>query len=65
MVVVSFTVGTDGAVSEAKVIKSLSEATDKEALRVVTSMPAWTPGTKNGEVQAMVMNLPIRFALGE
>ena len=48
-VIVSFIVETDGSLSDIKVVKSLDPLFDKEALRIVKSMPKWIPGTQNGQ----------------
>ena len=48
-VVVSCNVGKDGTISNAKVVKSLNEACDKEALRLVNAMPKWHPGKQLGK----------------
>ena len=61
--VVSFVVGDDGAIQDAKVIKGFSEPCDAEALRVVNAMPNWTPGVKDGKNVAVEMALPFKFAL--
>lgn len=62
-VLVQFTVGTDGAVEQAKVKRSADPALDKEALRVVRSMPRWTPGKIDGKPVRVRMVLPIVFRL--
>ena len=48
-VVLKFKVGKDGSVQNVKVIKSVDPELDAEAVRVVSSSPAWTPGQQNGE----------------
>ena len=48
--IVSFVVETDGSLSDIKVVKSLDPLFDKEAIRIVKSMPKWIPGTQNGQV---------------
>ena len=48
-VIVQFVVNSDGSISDAKVIKSVHEYLDKEALRVVNAMPYWEPGVKDGQ----------------
>ena len=62
-VVVSFTVLKDGTVSDAKVVKSLSEGSDKEALRLVNAMPKWSPGKQYGQVVETKMTIPVIFRL--
>lgn len=44
----SFVVNADGVISHLKVVKSVEESLNKEALRVFSMMPAWTPGKING-----------------
>jgi TonB family protein len=60
-VVVSFNIGKDGTISNAKVEKSLSPAYDKEALRLVNAMPKWHPGKQLGQAVDTKYVLPIIF----
>lgn len=60
-VVVTFVVEKDGSLSEATVVQSVSEELDQEALRVVSAMPAWQPGTIDGEPIRARFTLPISF----
>ena len=60
-VIVTFNIGKDGTISDAKVVKSLSPACDKEALRVVKAMPKWHPGKQLGKVVITKYSLPITF----
>lgn len=62
-VYINFVVGSDGIVRDAKVLKSASPELDKEALRVVQSMPAWSPGLQKGKPVSVSMNLPVKFKL--
>jgi periplasmic protein TonB len=62
-VVVEFTVGEDGNISEATILEGLHKLCDQEAIRLVKSMPAWTPGEKNGIKTVQKYTLPIRFVL--
>ena len=62
-VVVAFSVGTDGSISGVRVIKSVSEALDREAVRVVSKMPKWNPGKKNGKKMRAELTIPINFKL--
>ena len=60
-VIVTFNVGEDGTISDAKVKKSLSPACDKEALRVVNAMPKWHPGKLLGKAHATKYTIPVIF----
>lgn len=62
-VVVQFVVMNDGTITDAKVVRSVSEAIDKEALRVVSIMPRWQPGKQNGQPVNVRYMLPISFSL--
>ncbi|UTW61041.1 TonB family protein [bacterium SCSIO 12741] len=64
-VYVTFVVDQDGMVVDARILKGVSKALDKEALRVVNNMPAWTPGRQRGKAVKVQFNLPIRFYLRE
>lgn len=60
-VIVRFVVGKTGKVEQATVIKSVSPALDKEALRVIGLLPDWTPGEQNGVAVPVYKILPIVF----
>lgn len=60
-VVVSFVVTKTGEVGEVKVIRQLSPEFDQEAVRVVKSLPKFSPGRKNGKVVNTWYTLPITF----
>ena len=62
-VVVLFTVEKDGSLSDIKVAKSLDPLFDKEAVRVVKSMPKWKPGMDNGEPIRVRSSVPVTFRL--
>ncbi|MBQ3876796.1 MAG: TonB family protein [Prevotella sp.] len=62
-VVVQFVVEADGTVSSAKVVRSISEDLDAEALRVVNAMPRWTPGKYKGKAVRVKYTLPVSFRL--
>jgi len=63
LVVLSFVVGRDGEISEIQVVKNLGAGTDEEAMRVVKSMPKWTPGKQNGRAVPVRYTLPVRFTI--
>lgn len=62
-VVVSFIVSKTGRVENAKVVKSVHQALDAEAVRIVSSMPYWTPGKQNGIPVDVYYTIPIEFRL--
>ena len=61
--VVQFTVKTDGSLSDFEIIQSSYPELDAEAIRVISSMPAWTPAQANGKAVASFYTLPIQFKL--
>ncbi|WP_162053621.1 energy transducer TonB [Pontibacter pamirensis] len=61
IVVVTFVVATDGAITKAEIVKGLGFGTDEEALRVINKMPHWKPGKQNGRNVPVRYTLPIRF----
>jgi protein TonB len=63
VVYVTFVVDTDGKVKGARILRGIGGGCDKEALRVVNSMPIWTPGRQRGKNVKVQYNLPIRFIL--
>lgn len=62
-VVVSFVVERDGHITDVKVVRSVDPSLDKEAARVVRSMPAWIPGKQNGSAVRVKYNVPVSFKL--
>jgi protein TonB len=62
-VYVSFVVGKDGHVTDAKVVRSADPSLDKEAIRVVNSLPVWKPGKQRGKPVRVGFSVPISFVL--
>ena len=62
-VVVSFVVEKDGSISNVQVVRGVDPSLDKEAARVVKSMPKWTPGKQNGQAVRVKYNVPVTFKL--
>lgn len=62
-VYVTFVVSKDGSVANAKIARGIDPALDKEALRVVNSLPKWEPGKQRGENVNVSYTVPINFAL--
>ena len=64
-VVVKFVVTKTGEIGEVKIVRSKDLDLDKEAVRIVKSLPNFIPGKINGEVVDMWYTLPIKFKLQE
>ena len=64
-VYVGFIVSKTGEVKTCEIKKGVDENLDKEALRVVSEMPDWIPGHKDGKNVAVKYTLPIQFRLSE
>jgi protein TonB len=64
-VYLTFVVNKLGNIEDAKVLRSVKngEELNDEALRVIKSMPTWTPGTQNEKTVSVQYNLPIKFTL--
>ena len=62
-VTISFVVERDGSITDGKVARSVDPSLDKEAARVVSSMPRWTPGKQNGSAVRVKFNVPVVFKL--
>ena len=62
-VLCSFVVERDGSITEVKVIRSVDPSLDKEAVRVIQSMPNWIPGMQKGQPVRVKFTLPVTFRL--
>ena len=62
-VAVRFIVEKDGSISDVKPVLSVHPLLNKEAVRVVKSMPKWSPGKQNGKPVRVRFNLPVMFKL--
>ena len=58
-----FAIEKDGAISTITVLRSVCEALDEEAIRVVRAMPKWKPGENNWQPCRSYFQLPITFSL--
>lgn len=64
-VTVQFVVEKDGSIANAKVLRGVDPDLDKEAVRVVSVMPKWKPGTQKGEAVRVKYTVPVMFRLTE
>lgn len=62
-VTLQFEIGKDGSVSNVKVLRGVDSSLDKEAVRVVSSSPKWTPGKQRGKAVKVKYNFPVTFQL--
>ena len=63
-VTLQFTVTEEGKVRDVKVLRSVNDEMDKEAVRVVSESPLWTPGRDaNGEIVPVSYTFPVIFSL--
>ncbi len=62
-VIVQFTVRKDGTIDDVKVVKSADPSLDKEAVRLIKSVPAWEPGMQRGKAVHCKFTVPIVFKL--
>lgn len=62
-VVVGFVVERDGSITDVNIMKGQDPSLDKEAMRVVKSMPKWIPGKQNGSSVRVKFQVPVTFRL--
>ncbi len=62
-VMLQFTVGADGKVSNVKVLRGVDPTLDKEAVRVVSMSPKWTPGKQRDRAVKVTYTFPVIFQL--
>ena len=62
-VYVTFVVGKDGSVTNASIARGVDPSIDKEALRVVNTLPKWKPGKQRGKPVNVSYTVPINFVL--
>lgn len=62
-VIVQFVVNRDGSVVDPVVVRSVDPYLDKEALRVISTMPKWKPGMQRGKAVRVKYTVPVMFRL--
>ena len=62
-VMLQFTIGTDGKVGNIKVLRGVDPLLDKEAVRVVSMSPKWTPGKQRDRAAKVTYTFPVIFQL--
>lgn len=62
-VICQFVVNSDGSIVDIVVVRSVDPSLDKEAVRVIQSMPKWQPGEQRGKAVRVKYTLPVNFRL--
>ena len=62
-VILQFVVDKTGEIGEVKVVRSVDKDLDKEAVRIVKTLPKFNPGRQNGQAVAVWYTLPVTFKL--
>lgn len=60
---ISFVVEKDGSITDIEVLRGFDKDCDAEAVRVVSTMPKWKPGVKDGETVRCRFTLPFTFKI--
>ncbi|MFZ4707750.1 MAG: energy transducer TonB, partial [Bacteroidales bacterium] len=58
---ITFAIEKNGEVTRLIILRGIGGGCDEEALRVVSLMPKWKPGTRKGIPIRVQFNMPIRF----
>ncbi len=62
-VICQFVVNKDGSIVDVEVVRSVDPSLDKEAVRMIKSMPKWSPGKQRGKAVRVKYTLPVNFRL--
>lgn len=63
IVTVQFVVMEDGSIDGVEILKGATALLDEESVRVVQSMPPWTPGLTNGKTVRVVLQVPFQYSI--
>ncbi|MBQ1858427.1 MAG: energy transducer TonB [Paludibacteraceae bacterium] len=65
-VICTFVIEPDGSISNVEVVRSGGDPSlDKEAVRVIKSMPKWKPGKQRGQAVRVKFTIPVKFSLAK
>jgi len=62
-VICQFVVNKDGSIVDVEVVRAVDASLDKEAIRVIKSMPKWSPGKQRGKAVRVKYTVPVNFRL--
>ena len=60
-IIVSFVINENGQVTDPAVLRRVDKDLDKEAIRIIKSMPRWIPGEHKGKKVKVRLTLPVMF----
>ncbi|MBP3551761.1 MAG: energy transducer TonB [Bacteroidaceae bacterium] len=60
-IIVSFVINENGQVTDPEVLRHVDKDLDKEAIRIIKSMPRWIPGEHKGKKVKVRLTLPVQF----
>ena len=60
-IIVSFVINENGQVTDPEVLRHVDKDLDKEAIRIIKSMPRWIPGEDKGKKVKVRLTLPVQF----
>jgi TonB family protein len=63
-VMVKYVINTEGKVEDVTVVRGVDPSLDREAIRVIKSLPDWTPGSQAGVPRNVLYSSPVKFSLG-
>ena len=64
-VIVEFVIDKNGAITSPRVVRGINDVFNNEALRVIKSMPHWTPGRAHGKPANTRYTYPVTFKLAK
>lgn len=64
-VFIGYVVKADGTITDVQVRRGVHQTLDREAIRVIKSMPNWIPGKQDGKTVNVQMTIPVKFTLTE
>lgn len=64
-VITTFVVERDGSITDVQVVRGVDPSLDKEAIRVIQTMPKWKPGKQRGSTVRVRFTLPVVFRLAQ
>ncbi|HBK31794.1 MAG TPA: energy transducer TonB, partial [Porphyromonadaceae bacterium] len=62
-VICKFIIEKDGSISDVQVVRGVEPSLDREAVRVIESMPRWIPGQHHTEIVRVRFTMPVIFRL--